>query len=146
MKTISILAGAILLVLVGGGSFFGGIQYQKKQLANNFPGRNFQMNGARLPQGIGNRNGGQDFRPIMGEIASLDENTLTISTMDQGNKLVTFSDVTKITKSSEASVSDLLVGETVNVFGTTDSTEASIQAQSIAIGNAGFNRLMTQTP
>ncbi len=126
----------IIALLVG---FFAGMQYQKEQvnpwektkdnqqITNQNP--QGQINGQR---GLNPQNGNIRGGMINGEILSKDENSITVKTIDGSNKIIIFSDSTSINKSTEAAVSDLIIGETVSTFGTTNS-DGSITAEIIQL-------------
>src|SRR3989338_619898 len=115
----------IVAVVVGAGGFFAGTKYQQsKTPANRF--ENLQ----------GGRNGTQQgrcgFRPVNGEILSLDDKSITVKLTDGSSKIVFFTDNTVYNKSSEGSKSDLKVGEKVAVFGA-DNTDGSVTAQNVQL-------------
>jgi len=119
---------AILLVLVGSGAFFAGTKYQQSktpQIGARGQFGNGQTGNNR--QGAGMRGGA-----VIGEIQSLDSNTLTVKTQDGGSKIVILSDLTKINKAAEATKSDLTTGQTVSIFGTANA-DGSVTAQNIQL-------------
>jgi hypothetical protein len=131
----------IVAVIVGGISFFGGMQYQKSQVSN-FAGVPSQFGQRMIGQGFGGSQGRQGSTPMRsggfasGEITSIDNNTITIKTQDGSSKIIIYSDSTKVNKTSDGSKSDLKVGERITAVGTESS--GSITAQDISIGNTMF--------
>ncbi len=126
------IIGAVLLAIVGSGAFYGGMKYQQgksRQVLGQFAGRN----GAA-------RNGNQGFRPVNGEILSMDDKSITVKLNDGSSKIVLLTDATTISKSDTASKSDLKVGDKVAAFGTANS-DGSITAQNVQLNpvlrNAG---------
>jgi hypothetical protein len=123
----------ILVVIVGLLGFYGGMQYQKSQRGN------FPSNGFRSSSGNNQRMGAVAQRntvglsPVGGEIASIDNNTITVKTQDGSSKIIIYSTSTKINKTTEGSKSDLKVGETIMAIGSESS--GTITAQTISIGN-----------
>ena len=113
----------ILVVLVGAGAFFGGMQYQKSQRSL---GRG-QFAGAGQ---FGNRNG--QGRPVAGEIVSADDKSITVKLMDGSSKIVILSSSTAINREASGSASDLKTGERVLVIGTQNS-DGSVTAQNIQL-------------
>ncbi|MFA4827017.1 MAG: DUF5666 domain-containing protein [Candidatus Shapirobacteria bacterium] len=144
MKSTNILLAVLILILVGGGAFFAGTKYQQSktpQVGARGQFGNGQTGGNR--QGTGMRGGA-----VVGEIQSLDSNTLTIKTQDGGSKIVILSDLTKINKAAEATKNDLMTGQTVSIFGTAN-TDGSVTAQNIQLNpimRAPGNSTGTPTP
>ena len=120
MKPLYVL---ILVVLVGVGAFFGGMQYQKSQRS---AGRG-QFAGAGQ---FGNRNG--QNRPVIGEIVSADDKSITVKLMDGSSKIVILSATTAINKQATGSAADLKTGEKVLVLGK-ENSDGSITAQNIQL-------------
>ena len=142
MKKI-LLSVIVTAVIVGGGAFFGGMQYAKLQasdignLASRFgnfdPSQRFGMSGA--PSGfVGSRSGG-GF--VSGEILSVDAESMTITLPDGGSKLVFLSDTSTINKMTEGSSADLVTGTTVTVTGTSND-DGSVTASMVQILPDGF--------
>lgn len=133
----------LLIIVVAGGSFFGGMKYQESkspnQSAGNITGR---PGGGQFPQrnGSGNRAGG---RATNGEIISADDKSITVKLTDGSSKIVLLSDKTQINKATTGSKSDLVTGSRVMVFGS-DNTDGSVTAQNIQLnpqfGGMGGNR------
>lgn len=124
MKNIS--TTVILIAIISSGIGFGsGITYQKSQKTafTNFAGN--------TPTGM-NRGSGRGFRPIIGEIISSDDKSITIKLTDGSSKIVLLTDKTSINKASEAVKTDLKTGEKVSVFGQTN-TDGSVSAQNIQL-------------
>jgi len=123
----------LVIVIVGVGSFFGGMKYSESK--NPFAG-NFQKltdeqraqmaasNGSGLR---GNRTG-SNF--INGEIIDKDESSITVKIMDGGSKIVFYSDSTQITKTATGTSSDLEIGENVIISGSAND-DGSVTAQTI---------------
>ena len=122
-KMIAIIA--ILIILVGGGSFFAGMKYQQSKRSQGRFG-NFQQGQAGQ---FGQRQG---FRPVNGEIISADDRSITVKLADNSSKIVLLTDTTAINKSSEGSKEDLKIGEKVAAFGT-ENSDGSVTAQSIQL-------------
>jgi len=130
MKSTNILLAVLILILVGGGAFFAGTKYQQgktPQVGARGQFGNGQGGAANNRQGAGMRGGA-----VVGEIQSLDSNTLTVKTQDGGSKIVILSDLTKINKAAEATKSDLTTGQTVSIFGTVNA-DGSVTAQNIQL-------------
>lgn len=135
----------ILGVLVSSGAFVAGMAVQKGRTrsvisdrfenaaANGFGQRDGQMGRMR---DLGKTTMGKGMaigeRPVVGEIISKDEKTLTVKLTDGSSKIVVFSNDTSITKDIDATKQDLKVGETVRIFGTTNS-DGSVTGTNIKI-------------
>lgn len=115
-KLIVIIAS--LLIVVGGGGFYAGMKYQQNQRR----GQSGQMR----------QRTGQNFRPVVGDIISQDDKSITVKLEDGSSKIVLFSDNTSINKASEGSKDDLKVDEKVGVFGT-ENSDGSVTAQNIQL-------------
>ncbi len=124
--------GIVLLIVVGGGAFFGGMKYQLSKEPAFL--RNGTVNGARTGNGaVGNRGGtGTGFRPVTGSIISADNNSITVKLTDGSSKIVLLSDKTEVNKAETVSPDELKVGATVSVFGTNNS-DGSVTAQNIQL-------------
>ncbi len=122
----------ILFSLVFGGiGFFAGIKYQQNKQVNNL--RNF---GFRQQNLLNNRqrvnNNRLSFRPVAGEIAEIDDKSITIKLNNGSSKIVFYSEKTEVNRTEKANIKDLSKGEKVVVFGEEDRS-GSINAISIQI-------------
>jgi hypothetical protein len=151
-KFIFIIAG--VAIVVGGGSFFGGMKYAEsknpfKMLRGDTAGfanlsqgdqqARFQQFGTNGAAQRGTRaGGGSGGAMIGGEIISKDDKSITVKIADGGSKIIFFSDTTQITKSAAGSSADLKVGENVSANGTTNS-DGSITAQTIQLRSINNN-------
>jgi hypothetical protein len=120
----------IIAVVVAGVAFFGGMKYQE---AKTLSGNQFTrgMNGQGSLRTGGNR-GGTMGGATIGEIVSLDSNSMAVKTQDNSTKIVIFSDKTTISKTDTASKSALKTGEKIAVFGISNS-DGSVTAQNIQL-------------
>ncbi|QQG47344.1 MAG: hypothetical protein HY044_04445 [Candidatus Woesebacteria bacterium] len=118
-KNTLILAIVALLVGLGGG-FFGGVTYQKGQRSNL----------GQLAQNRTQIRGGN--RPVVGQILSMDDKSITVKMQDGSSKIVILTDSTTITQSTTAAKSDLSNGKEVLVLGTTNS-DGSVTATNVSI-------------
>jgi hypothetical protein len=130
MKNNPVVVSIIVAVVVGAAAFFGGMKYQQSQTpaGGQFAGRS---NGQGRPSSSGGRfgNGG---RPVMGDILSVDDKSVTVKMSDGSTKIVILSASTSINKAAEATKTDLTVGTRVGVFGMQNS-DGSVTAQNIQI-------------
>ncbi len=122
-----------VIIFAGGGSFYGGMKYgqgiattQRSQVA-----RQFGANGGAVSVPGGRvSGGGQGF--TSGEIIAKDDKSVTIQLRAGGSKIVFFSDITKIAKTTDGSSVDLQIGENATVAGNSNS-DGSITANSIQL-------------
>lgn|SRR5690348_5459181 len=122
----NILIGIAVAVIAAGAGFFGGMQYQKGQQ----PAGQFIGQGGQFRQRFGAN--GQNFRPLRGQILSMDNNTMTVKLNDGSSKIVVISDTTIYSKSDKAVKSDLTTGDTVMVLGIQNS-DGSVTAEDVQI-------------
>jgi hypothetical protein len=130
MRT-NLIVVAILVILVGAGSFYGGMKYQQTRRSGAFQQFANGQAGARRGIGAGNVQGAS-FRPVSGQIISMDDKSITVKLTDGSSKIVLLNDSTTINQTSQASKSDLKVGEEVAAFGSTNS-DGSVTAQSVQL-------------
>jgi hypothetical protein len=141
-KKVVITLGVIVLVLaVGGGAFYGGMLFQQQQAANAraaFANRGGGGGGGGAGGGgggggfFGGGNGGNGGgRGAVGQIKSIDGNTITLSTPQSVVK-VTLTGTTQIEKFVAGSSSDLQVGTRIVVRGAADSS-GNVTADNIQI-------------
>ncbi len=131
----NILIVSIIILIVAGGAFYGGMLYGKSQNARpNFGNGTFQTRINRA-----GANGGF----ISGTILSKDASSITVQLQNgSGSKIIFYSDTTSVGKMTEGTANDLAVGTSVSVMGTTNS-DGSVTAQSIQIRPAGQGKPMS---
>ena len=135
-------------VVVGGGSFWGGMKYAESKsprgqfsradLQNLSPEdrqQRLQELGANAGAGFrggagGGQRGGGGF--TAGEIIAKDDKSVTVKLQDGGSKIVFLSDSTKITKSAAGALSDLEIGKNISINGRANS-DGSATAHSIQL-------------
>lgn len=129
----------ILLAVVGGVGFYGGMKYAgNKGPGNqgNFSAADRQELRQRMVAGgdLG-ISGGQFARPqaggfSSGEIIAKDEKSITIKLQEGGSKIIFFSDATNFTRMTKSTIDEFAVGEQITVNGS-ENDDGSITAQSI---------------
>ena len=152
-KKNNIIGMIAVIIVVAGGSFYGGMQYganksPQSQLAQgggknggNFgAGMNGGQRGAGQGGGQAGQGGGQrgsgaagnmgDF--ISGQVIAKDDTSVTIKGRDGSSKIVFLSSTTSIDKSVSGGAADLAVGQQVNANGKTNA-DGSLAAQNIQI-------------
>jgi hypothetical protein len=135
IHTTRILISIVLIIIAAAGGFFGGMMFQKNQTPS-FAGMMGQ-NGPRQGGNFAGRFGGQagqnsNFRPVRGQVLSMNNNSLTIKMSDGSTKIVVLSSSTAFMQSTKAALSDVETGDTVNVVGTANS-DGSVTAQDVQI-------------
>lgn len=122
MKSIKTLYVIIIVVLVGAGAFFGGMQYQKSQRASRI---------GQFGQQFANR-GGQNGRSVSGNIINSDDNSLTVKLADGSSKIILLSGSTVVNKQTTGSKADLKNEERVLVIGK-ENSDGSLTADSVSL-------------
>lgn len=139
----------IAIIMVGSGAFYGGMKYAESnrsgrgglsqadfQNLQNLSPEERQQRLQELGANIGGfraRTGGQQGGGFAnGEIIAKDDETVTIKLHDGGSKIVFFSESTKLTKTTEGSLSNLEIGKTVLVSGKPN-PDGSFTAETIQI-------------
>ena len=136
MKPTQILVTIVLVLLVGGASFYAGMKYQSSGNRTFGAGQFFVQNGVggvRMGMNGINRAGSAGaFRPVTGEITDADDKSITVKLQDGGSRIVFLAGNTAINKASEATKDDLTIGQTVAVFGQ-QNADGSVTAQTIQL-------------
>lgn len=133
----NILIAVLGAILIGGAGFFGGIIYQKSvtsktPLSGRFGGNTMpRVAGDRSGAGV-QRAGGMGFRPVVGEIISKDDKSITVKLQDGSSKIVVLSETTQINKAEKVDAASLAVGGTVRVLGSVNA-DGSVTAQDIQL-------------
>jgi len=134
-RTVWIILGIVVLLLVAGGSFFGGTVYGKNQaqtaLAARRPGG---LGGANGQPGANGRTGGQGG--IFGQIESIGDGVLVIKDNNGKQTQVKVTDTTLIEKQAAVKLTDLAAGETVIVSGS-QGADGTVTARSVQVAPAG---------
>lgn len=152
-------------VIVGGGAFWGGMQYaDNKSPAGQFSRgdfqnfsseerqQRFQELGANVSgafggdhEGEGGFRGGRfgtggGSRPLSGEVISQSNDSLTIQLSDGSTKIVFVTDSTQIIKSVDGVLGDLNEGEQIFVNGD-ENPDGSYTAQTIQLSSLDHSQL-----
>ena len=138
-RTVWIIMGIVVLLLVAGGSFFGGTVYGKNQTQTAFAARRqggfTGANGAAQGQpGANARAGGQGG--IFGQIDSIGDGVLVIKDNNGQQTQVKVTDTTLVEKQAAVKLTDLKTGETVIVSGS-KGADGVITARSVQVAPAG---------
>jgi hypothetical protein len=136
-RTIWIILGIVVLLLVAGGSFFGGTVYGKSQaqtaLAARRQGGFTGADGQGLP-GANGRTGAQGG--IFGQIENIGDGVMTVKDNNGKQTQVKVTDTTLIEKQAAVKLTDLTTGETVIISGST-AADGSVTARSVQVAPAG---------
>lgn len=131
---------AAVVIMVGAGSFYGGMQYGKKAQGAAFAAQggqgNFRGTGGTGGAGARRAVGGMGGMGASGEIISKDDKSITVKLRDGGSKIIFVSDSTQVMKSVPGALSDLTVGMQVTSFGTANA-DGSVTARSIQLRPQG---------
>lgn len=116
----------IILISIGGGTFYAGMKYSQSKIPQGFS--------QRIQNGIENRAmGRQDENSfVTGEIISKDDKSLTVKLRDGGSRIVFYSDTTEVSKFASGTIGDVENGDTIMITGKTNQ-DGSLTAQSIQI-------------
>ncbi len=135
-RILRIVLSIVVLVVVAGGSFYGGMVYGQGQAQAQFAARRqaFGQGGLFLTQGQGAAQppGGMLF----GQIEQIGDGVLTIKDNNGKQTQVHVTDTTLIEKNMSVSLADLAPGETVIVSGSRES-DGGITARSVRVAPAG---------
>lgn len=123
-KNISL--AVVTAFVVGIAGFLGGMYYQKSQPSTQL--QYVQTGG----QGRFGARGGRFGQATVGQIVSLDSNSITVKLQDGSTKIINLTKSTRIVKTQTAGTTDLSNGTTVAVFGATNS-DGSVTAQNVQI-------------
>jgi hypothetical protein len=129
-KTTSI--AGVLIVIASVGGFFGGMKYQQNKTPSNFRRQLGDNQGQRGSNGQVQGQARMGGRQTIGEITSQDDKSITIKMPDGSSKIVILSNTTKYVKASDGTKGDLKIGDTVAVFGTTN-TDGSLTADNVQL-------------
>ena len=117
------IVGVVVLIAV----FYGGVAYGKSQVPAR--GAGFTFAG-----GAGGRTGrtGATGGFTTGQIIAKDATSITVQLMSGGSKIIFVDGNTKISKSVNGTISDLVIGTDVSITGASN-TDGSINATSVQI-------------
>ena len=137
----TIVGFLVAVVVVGGGSFYGGMRYAtSKAPVRQGSGQNFsnlspEERQARFQQagGAGGRRpAGRMGDTVVGEVLARDDKSLTIKSRDGGSKIVFFGSSVEVTKTVNGELTDVAAGSQVLVSGKTNG-DGSLTAETIQI-------------
>ena len=133
-----IISIVVIVVVVAGLAFYGGLKYGQSSFkvgtppTSNIGPRNFQSGQGSQAGGMTQKNGRAFGGMVTGQIISADSNSLTIKSQDGGSRIVFLSASTTISKIASGTRKDLVIGADVIVNGASN-TNNSINAQVIQL-------------
>jgi hypothetical protein len=136
-RTLRVILGIVVLVVVAGGSFYGGTVYGQNQVQAAFAARRqgaFPFPGG-TPEGAF-AGQGQRGGTVFGQIAEIGDGVLVVTDNNGKQTQVHVTDTTLIEKNASVPLADLKTGETVIVSGSQDA-DGSITARSVQVSPAG---------
>jgi len=146
-RALQVISAIVVLAIVAGGSFYGGMVYGKSQAQTSAAARSprgalpaageggqFQFPN-RNQQGGGQRLGGQGGA-LFGEIVEVGDGFMVIKDNNGNEVQVHVTDTTLIEKNASVKLADLATGETVIVSGSRGE-DGSITARSVQVAPAG---------
>jgi hypothetical protein len=140
-RTVAIIVGVIVVLLVAAGSFFAGSLYGKNQAQAAFTARRAAFGGGDGQfggqPGLGGQQGANGRGGFtLGQIESIGDGMLTIKDNNGKQTQVKVTDTTLIEKQASVKLSDLTQGETVMVSGS-QGADGTITARSVQVAPAG---------
>ena len=141
-RTVMIVLGVLVVVLVAAGSFYGGMVYGKNQVETTLPvaGEGVEFSGPRGQFGQrGIQMGGEEGQllreqggMLFGEIQSIGDGELMVTDPNGEQITVYVADTTLIQKQADVTLADLEEGETVIISGNRDD-DGNITARSLQV-------------
>ena len=128
MSTKQITTIIIIVLLVAGVSFYGGMKYDQGHAPTRGNGQFAGQFGGAGGTGRGTRGGGF----VAGDIFAKDTTSITVKMRDGSTKIVFVSASTDVQKTVGGSSADLIVGKSVTVQGTANA-DGSVTAQSVSL-------------
>ena len=118
----------VIVIVLMGVSFYAGTQFPSKKIGSN----QFNMQGKQGMTRQFNPNNGGGM--TSGEIISKDAQSISVKLRDGGSKIIFFSTSTAITKGTQGTADDLVVGSQVMAVGT-QNQDGSVTAKTIQLRN-----------
>jgi hypothetical protein len=127
-KNKTIITAIVVLVLVGGISFYTGTKVGGSSNSSQNAGGQFSAGGANGGSGMRSGRGGQGGAGfVTGEVLSKDATSVTVKLKDGGSKIIFISASTAVQKTSAGTIDDVVVGSQITANGQSNS-DGSINA------------------
>ncbi len=157
-KNKMITSAVVVLLVVAGAAFYGGMAYAKGgSRANGTYGAGAQARSGQFGAGAtgagrtGTRAGGfggAGTGGTFGQVIAKDDKSITLKLATGGSKIVFITPTTPVSKDTTGSLADVAVGTQVTVAGSANA-DGSVSAQSIRIGTPmmrGTTSVVPATP
>jgi hypothetical protein len=132
-KEINLLAAIVLMIVIAGVAFYGGMSFQKSQTAKTRTAAMSRFTGgAGRTGGVLGAGGANINRPVSGQVLSVSDTGITVKMANGTSRIVMIGDSTVVAKSTPGAKTDLTTGQQVMVSGTANS-DGSLTAQNIQI-------------
>jgi hypothetical protein len=131
MNTKQKVIGAVVVVVLMGGSFWGGMAYAKSKTPARGQFANMQF-GAGAAGARGGFARGAGMGGSAGQVVSVSDSSMTIKLASGSTQIVLLGTSTQVTKSAMGTIADLTAGTNVIITGSSNS-DGSITAQSVQI-------------
>lgn len=149
-RTLRVVLGVVVVLILVGGSFYGGTLYGKQQALAQLPeafrqrlaqfGQQGAQAGMGTPQAQPGQRGfarfGEQGGGLIGQIEEINGDTLIITNFEGQQTRVQVTDTTLIEKYASVTVAELEPGEQVIVSGS-ENEDGSITARSVQVAPAG---------
>jgi len=142
MKNQKIIGVIVIVLVVAGLSFFGGMKYaSSRSPASQFANRaqnGLNQNGTTRTGNGMMRGGPNSGGFVSGQILSIDSKSMTVKLNNGGSKIIFYSPTTKVEKTVDGVITDVVTGNQVTITGTANS-DGSINATSVQLRPAIVN-------
>lgn len=132
-----ILVSAIVAVVVGAGSFYGGMLYGTSASPKSAQARTFGNMQGQRGQGMQGAPGERNMGGITnGQVLSKDANSLIVKLRDGGSKIVFYSASTTVSTMATGTMDDVSQGTDVMIMGAPNA-DGSLTAQTVQLRPSG---------
>ena len=146
----TIISIVLVALVVGAGSFYGGMKYAQSKSSASGTARNFQnLSDSQRQQlfasgGAVTRSGQTNGGFTSGEVIAKDDKSITVKLADGGSKIIFYSSSTQIRQMADGTINDVSTGTQITVNGSANQ-DGSLTAQTIQIRPADVNPNQNQS-